>query len=671
MTDITQNITAPDRYLLRTTRRIGMLSYKSAKVRFDHRTTVQGISFPSIFTLIDTELTKTFTQFYLSDGNQSLSIAGRVVAEFPDTITTGSPPWAEVLISIQAVGRYWNRESGEWEVDFYANRFPMTDTEGAVGEETDIKFEANINVETGLIPDLPGDEIEIIFYIARSTNTDPVVISNYTDFKNFELTLNNPAVEEGQNTAIDYMLTQQSAARGRYDDGSIWFSDGPTAYARSAITRDADGQELTSAWRFSDETASIVHANILLREVMDMKRTQVRGLTSDLLGEYKPCKLPNIDDFFHFFIGGNQNGKDNKWAANLFRLNRKKDDLMSTGELLCTNHSIGFGERVYTYLIKDGVLINAQAMKETVYDISPAAYGLEYDQIDGMNRIVCVGGNSRFAQFDINEARDGFTHVQTVNLGISGMDNFDIDEEGSIYPNPSSVVRQMSKFNRMGILQWEFDAGNNTISGARQVDSEHVYFSYNPTTGENYKIFKLNRQTGDPVLSVTTSWMLGDTREDTMLIYPETIVYLNRESQSIRVLSKSDLSVIKTVDIGAESFDARRMVYDDSGIIYVLSQNGFSKWDSSMNFIASYTFTQEDFGLSVPPNMDEIAVGVGNYDDVYLRNGADIFVISKDGQVLNSYIGIITPRSTVQNRGRFMNIHPGRAAIKFRILGIV
>ena len=322
MTDITQNITAPDRYLLRTTRRIGMLSYKSARVRFDHRTTVQGVSFPSTFRLTEEELTRTFSQFYLSDGNQSLSISGKVEAEFPDTITTGSPPWAEVLISIKAVDRYWNRVTGEWEVGFYANRFGMTDTEGAVGEETDIKFEANINLETGLIPDLPGDELEIIFYVARSTNTDPIVISNFSDFINFQLTINNPAVAEGQNTAIDYQLTQQSAARGRYDDGSIWFGDGPTAYARSAITRDEEGDELTSEWRFSYEAASIVHANILLREVMDMKRTQVRGLTADLLGEYKPCKMPNIDDFFHFFIGGNQNGKDNKWAANLFRLNR-------------------------------------------------------------------------------------------------------------------------------------------------------------------------------------------------------------------------------------------------------------------------------------------------------------------------------------------------------------
>ena len=330
MTDITQNITAPDRHLLRTTRRIGMLSYKSAKVRFDHRTTVQGVSFPSTFRLTEEELTRTFSQFYLSDGNQSLSITGKVEAEFPDTITTGSPPWAEVLISIKAVDRYWNRVTGEWEVGFYANRFGMTDTEGAVGEETDIKFEANINMETGLIPDLPGDELEIIFYVARSTNTDPVVISNYSDFINFQLTINNPAVAEGQNTAIDYQLTQQSAARGRYDDGSIWFGDGPTAYARSAITRDEAGDELTSEWRFSDETTPIIHANILLREVMDMKRTQVRGLAADLLGEYKPCKMPNIDDFFHFFIGGNQNGKDNKWSANLFRLNRMTELLPSS-----------------------------------------------------------------------------------------------------------------------------------------------------------------------------------------------------------------------------------------------------------------------------------------------------------------------------------------------------
>ena len=653
MTDITQNITAPDRYLLRTTRRIGMLSYKSARVRFDHRTTVQGISFPSIFTLIDTELTKTFTQFYLSDGNQSLSIAGRVVAEFPDTITTGSPPWAEVLISIQAVGRYWNRESGEWEVDFYANRFPMTDTEGAVGEETDIKFEANINVETGLIPDLPGDEIEIIFYIARSTNTDPVVISNYTDFKNFELTLNNPAVEEGQNTAIDYMLTQQSAARGRYDDGSVWFSDGPTAYARSAITRDADGQELTSAWRFSDEASPIVHANILLREVMDMKRTQVRGLTSDLLGEYKPCKMPNIDDFFHFFIGGNQNGKDNKWAANLFRLNRVTDQTLSNGKYVTSNYTID-NDVVFRYRDIDGSLI-AQQSGSVAWG---AYYGLEWLAED---KFVYCDGNGRIAVLDVSPDTGDIIRTQLGNFA-GGASDLDLDELGNIYTAHNAGLE--------GARKTSIDGETSIAQGLNQrkayVDDAHVYTNHTQTGS----IEKRSRETLD-IVATSVEFSMSDG--DVCLLYPDDIIHLRRNTGApsiIRRFRKSDMELLQTLNLssvdGMDVARQRRMVYDESGKIYILQYRDTAplvaqvvEMDSDLNLVS----INDVEGAS---DVNEIAIAPSPINRIYVSTAGNTHSYDMSYNLVDTLPG----PGNMQNRGRFLNAHPGRAAIKFKVLGL-
>lgn len=321
MADITVDITAPDWYLLKTTRRIGMLSYKSAKVRFEHRTTVQGIKIPSEFRLTDDPLSRSFTQFYLSDGNQSITLTGKVEAEF--TNTDFFPDQAEVLIAIEAVDRYWNKEDHAWQVGFYANRFELQDTY-LTGNK--VGSEVSVNIDTALIPDLAGDSITVTFYVARNYDDPTPVIADFTDFKNFQFTLENAAVQEGQSTAIDYRLTQQTDARGRYDDRVIWFGDGPVAYARSAITRDEAGEQLTSEWRYAGESGeSIIHANILLREIMDMQRSEVRGLTSDLLGEYKPCQIIDVDSFFHFFIGGNQNGRDNLWQANLFRVNRVID----------------------------------------------------------------------------------------------------------------------------------------------------------------------------------------------------------------------------------------------------------------------------------------------------------------------------------------------------------
>ena len=313
MTDITQNITAPDRYLLRTTRRIGMLSYKSARVRFDHRTTVQGIRIPATFDLGPEEF-DSFSQFFISSGDQRIELTGSIRAEWFDDGDYSSD--AFVRVQIRAGTYYWSRTNNEWVDGTIQNIDIGLDREGP---ETGFPHIANILIETTEVPAGAEPDIEITIFGANSGEGG---YADVTRIENLVLEIKNPLIEAGQNTAIDYQLTQQSNARGRYDDGSIWFGDGPTSYARSAITRDEAGSQQTNAWRFWDETTELMHANILLREVMDMKRTQVRGLTADLLGEYKPCKMPNIDDFFHFFIGGNQNGKDNKWAANLFRLNR-------------------------------------------------------------------------------------------------------------------------------------------------------------------------------------------------------------------------------------------------------------------------------------------------------------------------------------------------------------
>ena len=321
--NITVDITAPERYLLKTTRRVGMASYKSAQARFDHRSLVQGIQFPTTFVLTPEELTREFFQFFTSDGTQSVTLTGQASADFPND------PWPEapeVLVDIEYEladenegSRWWNGETSEWVDQPYTNRIPMID--GELGEEF-VNFFATLNIQTGDFPDIPGAGLRIIFYMARSTD-DPPIIPDETVYTDLALGINNPMVEEGRNTAIDYRLTQQTDAKGRYNDGAIWFGDGPTLFARSAITRDEAGAELTSAWKYPGESGDpLVHAHISLREVMDMKRTLVRGLVTDLLGKYKPCQVPNIDGYFHFFIGGNQNGKQNLWQANLFRINR-------------------------------------------------------------------------------------------------------------------------------------------------------------------------------------------------------------------------------------------------------------------------------------------------------------------------------------------------------------
>ena len=647
MTDITQNITAPDRYLLRTTRRIGMLSYKSARVRFDHRTTVQGISFPAIFRLSDSELTRTFTQFYLSDGNQSLTLTGKVEAQFNDTDI--GVDGAEVLIAIKAVDRYWNRVSGEWQVDFYANRFTMIDT-FLTGDK--IGMEANVNVETTLIPDIPGDEIEVTFYIARNFD-DPAVISDYTDFINFQLTINNPAVAEGQNTAIDYQLTQQSAARGRYDDGSIWFGDGPTAYARSAITRDEAGDELTSEWRFSDEASPIIHANILLREVMDMKRTQVRGLTSDLLGEYKPCKVPNIDDFFHFFIGGNQNGKDNKWAANLFRLNRVTDAELSNGSSITSNHDLTAPVNVvFEYRDKDGVLIGGQSGQIA----GGGYYGLEWV---GENSFVYCDEGGRVARLDVNPDTGIVTRTEFADYP-SGARRMDIDEHGNIYVAAGSVKKISPTGSALA------DDGSFWIYNLI-VDNEHVY-KLPEYVSENVPIIKMDRDTFSDVAQTTP---LFTSNADDMIVLPDSLIHMRKFSNYVvfRLIRKSDMEIIKTIDSREMDnwYDPRRIIHDEKGRVFVLTYKASSP-ASDQILIFDEEFNYVDRIVLVNIESTEIAYNTSPYNHFILRAGRDIRVHNEQGAFIKQWT--LDGTGSITQNARFLNAHPGRAALKFKVLGL-
>ena len=328
MKDITQNITAPDRYLLRTTRRIGMLSYKSARVRYEHRTIVQdAASLPGRIKVTPIDSPRTFTRVFFSSGDETIQYwANRVVAHSDAEVDTATAKY-HLKIGEGGEAIWWNASTGQWQASLVINDSML---HGPLQKDADFIYVGFLFVTTGVVPAGKGPAIEVGLYNADINTSPNVIAATKTIYSNNEIGVTNETVSDENNTAIDYRLTQVTDAKGRYNDGAVWFGDGPTSYARSAITRDQAGEELTSAWRYANESGfePMVHAHISLREVMDMKRTRVRGLVADLLGKYKPCQVVNVDNNFHFFIGGNQSGRDNIWQANLFRINRVTDQFV-------------------------------------------------------------------------------------------------------------------------------------------------------------------------------------------------------------------------------------------------------------------------------------------------------------------------------------------------------
>ena len=654
MTDITQNITAPDRYLLRTTRRIGMMSYKSARVRFDHRTTVQGINMPSSFVLDADNLTKEFFQFFTSDGNQSMKLAFRTRSNFVDEELVDVTPevWLEIEYELAGAGsRWWNQANGTWESSSYVNKFEMIDG-GLLGEGL-IQYNLSVDFETAKFPDLIGEGLRITFHNARTPSDYeffPVQAVESTFFQTYFEIL-NVAVEEGQNTAIDYMLTQQSPARGRYDDGAIWFGDGPTLYARSAITRDAEGEELTSAWRFADEATPIIHANILLREVMDMKRTQVRGLTADLLGEYKPCKMINVDSFFHFFIGGNQNGKDNKWAANLFRLNRVTDFALepSNGRYVTTNYSTGFNSNViFQYRDPQGNIIhertNTEASANHLGMIWIAENSWIYADSNGVIRRI---------DYDPNAGTSSVTLLREVSP-LAGSFYIDIDEEGNIY-HCVSGSNSLKKTSFTGTEVIETDLPGGWRVRVFGVDDAYVYAH---SSGTDLPIYKLDRETFGVVENTASLGRVST--QDKILVFPEHIIHCHSAvataSAAIRKIRKSDMVVVEEID--DTEYNWRGIACDENYNIYAVTSTQLIKFDFDLNII-----WDKSLGTS---GAIQVEYSPAPINRILVRRIEDIRVYDTNGDPVATYTG----HGSNRNLALMNNAHPGRVAVKFYYLGL-
>jgi hypothetical protein len=130
---------------------------------------------------------------------------------------------------------------------------------------------------------------------------------------------------EGSSTYIEYILESSLSYSEEYNFGTYYFGSG-LPLASLATLKDSSNDILANFKRTYDSTETS-HAELLLREVLDIRRTQKRSIRSVLYGEYEPDDIISYDSSTFFFFGGSWDSKTYQWSANLgeFNVERPSD----------------------------------------------------------------------------------------------------------------------------------------------------------------------------------------------------------------------------------------------------------------------------------------------------------------------------------------------------------
>ena len=475
------------------------------------------------------------------------------------------------------------------------------------------------------------------------------------------------AIQLGTYDGITFTPTSEYATPKLYD---VWnmTSDWNVEWLKaSARQRALEGRDRAGVGGFRYE------ARVTFRTMLPAQAKAIRDLLNDIFEDpmfprvVKISEDDNIDNGeICNFRGGAYGirreltiGRQavNMEFSNLFRLNRVTDAMLSTGHSVHANHDTQSPIMVYfEYRGANGDLIASEYAEDYA---GGGFYNIEWI---AENTFVFTNGFGRPSRYDIDPVAG--TATRTVLAFLSGSStSLDIDELGNIYTPHLSQSNGTVKIN----LQGETLASAEKWTRHVFVDDAHVYRWYE---GSESKIEKLDR---DTLAIVAQTGTLSLASDDTALLYPETIVHLRKHTgySIFRVIRKSDMEVIKTVDSREQDnwYDPRRMIYDENGNIYVLAyksegtpQDDVLILDKELNFIRRITVQT---GTSGPAS--EIAYSPQPFNNLFIRKSNLIKVFDMQGNLVNSFE--IQAGST-NLRSRFLNVHPGRATIKFKVLGL-
>ena len=317
-----QNITASgtvspsdDLYVLGGTSNNFFAGVKSVTSRFQHESTIQGIKFNPEYWITD-GATLTESQFWQADGTGNLELSFVLWFAKTTSVDLGNPNVLDVRIFIDTGGAtdyYWNGSSWTTSVSNITidveETFSTTDSDGNYVHKGE-----PFSIVTDPIPDLADGTLTIEF--------DPDELqTNYAywylrDLR-FHLTYDDEI--DGTSFAIDFELTQTGSYSDVYEYGVYHFGEGPTSASLSAI-KDSTG-DLLASWKRYGDASTIPHQQLLLNEILHVRRTPKRNMRANLYGEYEPDNILVYDSSNFFFLGGSWNSKSYEWNCNFSDIN--------------------------------------------------------------------------------------------------------------------------------------------------------------------------------------------------------------------------------------------------------------------------------------------------------------------------------------------------------------
>ena len=469
------------------------------------------------------------------------------------------------------------------------------------------------------------------------------------------------AIQLGTYDGITFTPTAEYATPKLYD---VWnmTSDWNVEWLKaSARQRALEGRDRAGVGGFRYE------ARVTFRTMLPAQAKAIRDLLNDIFEDPmfpRVVKISEDEDISNGeicnFRGGAYGirreltiGRQavNMEFANLFRLNRVTDAELSNGNFVITSDTRDPNTSTAKFEYRDvnnGLLTSLSGVATAFVDLHWV----------GENKFVCGDGDGKL--FVIEGVGSGATLTQLSNYG-GAVRGVDIDEEGNIYSTHASGSNSVRKTD----IEGTSIAADGNGRALLLVDGSHVYSTIQSSNGF---IEKRSRISLD-VLDQTPLFLTG--AGDCMLIYPEHIYYLRNTTKGsnniIRKISKSDMSIVSQINSSEAVGAFTRMEYDENGIIYVLTGQYILKYNEDLELIS-----QHDLGFS---GGRELAISTPPVNAVHVRyfdtgdvSKSIVRVYNRDTLALEDTHSITSGRFT--NQIKSMNAHPGRADIKFKVLGL-
>jgi len=280
---------------------------KKVKSEFKHESIISGIKFNRQYWFDNTDpLTK--TQFWQADGtgNLELSFVTWLARNTGGNVDLGgNTVVAEVTIQCGTYyfnGTSWAETPATIDVEV-EDTFSTTDSNGYY-----IHKNFGISIITDPIPNGADGQLSITI---DPKNLIPQYEYLLIRDVNFDLAYSDNA--EGTTSSIRHELISDLNFSEEYDFGQYYFGSGPSEASLSAI-KDSSSN-LLATFKRSNEVSTDTHEELLLREVLDLRRTQKRSIRAVLYGEYEPISVINYDSTKFFFFGGSWSSKTYQWNA--------------------------------------------------------------------------------------------------------------------------------------------------------------------------------------------------------------------------------------------------------------------------------------------------------------------------------------------------------------------